>query len=212
LLAQEWKCITLPPVPYSYPGASGPWPGTVDISVQATQDYIKAVTLALLKGGFKRIVICGAHGPLGWIIPAVIRDIFQSTGNVVVHLNIYNSELEAEGEDAVLLGAMKILGLHGAYDPSSKVNKPKGNPYKDITDRLGKHQVSFPWTYNADNQHIGMRTDIKMADAERMAEKLKKTARNLKDVPALFAKYQKEMKALYIKKPWSKKTVWTKTK
>ena len=68
LLAREWKCIVPPPVYYTFPGASGPWPGTMDIPVHTAGEYVKAIIHVLLKRGFKRIVLCASHGPLEFIL------------------------------------------------------------------------------------------------------------------------------------------------
>lgn len=219
LLAHEWKCITLPPVYYTFPGASGPWPGTVDISGQATQDYVKAIVCALLKNGFKRVVMCGIHGPLGFLLQCIIRDVFQSSGNIVLHLSPYDRICEImkkEGmdasEDGIVLAAMKILGLHGAYDPASKVDKPSGISFKNITDKLSEGHVNYPWTYDRDYLHTGFHKNLKMSDADKLVNVMKKTAVSLKDVPGLFARYQRTMKDLFKKQPWKKETIWTKTK
>lgn len=219
LLAREWKCMTLPPVYYTFPGATGPWPGTVDISAQATQDYIKAIVNALFKNGFKRVVLCGSHGPLNFILQSVIRDIFQTTGHIAVHLIPYDKILElmkkekiAGDESGMVLGAMKILGLHGAYGPSSEVDQPPTMAFKSISDKFQQCQVSFPWTYDKDYQHAGLHKNLRISDADKIAKLMKEVAASLRDLPGVYARYQKKMKDLYIRQPWKKKNIWTKTK
>jgi hypothetical protein len=218
LLAKEWKCLTLPPVYYTFPGASGPWPGTVDMPIKATQDYVAAIVRSLLKNGFKRIVLCGSHGPLGFLLECVTRDIFQTTGQVVVHLKPYYM-IEAEmdkagvpfGESGLVLGALKILGMHGAYDPASRVERPIEYPFKTIG-KLGRLKTSVPWIFAKDYQHTGLRKQLKATDADKIVMAYEKTALALQDLPKHFAQYQKEMKQLYKLQPWKKENVWTKTK
>jgi creatinine amidohydrolase/Fe(II)-dependent formamide hydrolase-like protein len=219
LLAREWKCITMPPVYYTFPGASGPWPGTIDIPVKITQEYVTAIIYALLKDRFKRIVLLGSHGPLGFVLECVIRDVFQSTGNSIVYLSPHErlSELTKKagieaGEDGHVLAAMKILGLHGAYDPASKVDKPKEAPFKTLVKLNDECRATIPWTYTRDYQHTGIHKKLKMSDADSIVKVMKKAAKSFKDMPKLFAQYQKEMKDLYKRKPWEKETIWTKTK
>ena len=219
LLAEVWKCVALPPVFYAFPGASGPWPGTVDITVKATQEYITAIIHSLLKNGFKRIVLCGTHGPLQFILEGVIRDVFQETGNVVLHIrpkvmpeDLMKKELGyIRDEDILVLASLKLLGLHGAYDPRTKVNKPKEFSFKSMS-KLKEHNASMPWTFSRDYQHTGLRKQVKFEHADKAIDVMKKAVKREKDFPKHFAQYQKDMKKLYQLKPWKKSTVWTKTK
>jgi creatinine amidohydrolase/Fe(II)-dependent formamide hydrolase-like protein len=219
LLADAWECLCLPPVYYTFPGASGPWPGTVDISNRITMEYITEIVLALLKGGFKRVILCGTHGPLGQMLGCVIRDVYQSTRNVVVHVkpptmpeDLMMKELGYKrGEDILLLASLKLLGLHGAYDPATKIEKRQEFPFQTIA-ALRKHRVSMPWTFAKDYQHTGLRKKVKLTDADTGIKVMKQGVERMKDFPKYFAKYQKEMKDLITQQPWKKATVWTKTK
>jgi hypothetical protein len=219
LLAEVWHCVTLPPVYYTYPGATGPWPGTVDVPVGATQGYITAIIEALVKNGFKRIVLFGTHAPLRWMMECVVRDVFQRTGTVVVFLGpgammggLVRSELGYEwGEDAMVLGALKILGLHGSYDPSCKVTKPGDHPHESMK-RLAAMGAVLPWTYNRDYQHTGLRTEVKLEHADKIVKAMRKAALRVRDLPATFATYQRDMKKQYADRPWSKSGIWTRTR
>ena len=218
LLARQWKCLCLPPIYYTFPGASGPWPGTVDVSNRVTIDYIQAVVLSLLKNGFRRVVIVGSHGPLGAMAQCVIRDIFQSTGQAVLHVQPYSIILRKMeeagvpfGEPGVVLGAMKLLGLDGAFDPASDVDRPLEFPLPSIGD-LRKCQAQMPWIFSKDYQHTGINSKLKAEHAGQIAAAMGQAAEAMKDLPRHFAKYQKEMAQLYKSKPWSQEKVWTRTK
>lgn len=217
LLARQWKCPCLPPIFYTYPGASGPWPGTVDISNRVTIDYVEAVVKALLKNGFGRVVVVGSHGPLGAMMECVIRDVFQSTGHSIVHVQPYEKVVKKMeeaglpfGEPGFLLGAMKVLGLAAAFDPASNVDRPMEFPLPSIRG-LRQCQARMPWIFAKDYQHTGIDRKMKAAHADRLAEALAEAAREMKDLPRHFARFQREMTQLYKDKPWARKTAWTKT-
>lgn len=219
LLAKEWECLTLPPVIYTYPGASGPWPGTVEISTRVTIEYIKEIVIGLSKTGFKRIVLCGTHGPLKSILFCVIRDVYMETNLIVVHMvpPLMPEDLMREklgylrGEDILLAASLKILGLHGVYNPSSAVDKPQEFPF-EIIKELNKANVSLPWTFSKDYQHTGLRKEVTLNDVDTAIEIMKKAAQRLKDFPDHYAHYQKEMKLLWEGEPWKRPDIWTRAK
>lgn len=216
LLAEKWKCVTLPPIYYAYPGASGPWPGTVDISPEITQEYLKQIVKALLRGGFKRVVLCGTHGPLSFIFQMVIRSIYQETSEVVMALlpQVMPDDLMEDefgfrrGEDVLVLASLKVLGLHGAYDPESDIERPMEFPIETIG-QLKKYGASVPWLFAADYQHTGLRKGITLEDADRAIGVMKKAIDRMPQLSELFAKYQKEMKKLTRDKPWLKDDIWS---
>lgn len=218
LLAREWKCPCLPPIFYTFPGASGPWPGTVDIPNRATMDYVQAVVMALLKGGFKRVVILGSHGPLGAMMQCVLRDVFQATGQAVLHVQPYDKVTQRMkdagvpfGEPGLVLAAMKVLGMDGAFDPAASVDRPLEFPLPSIGP-LRRCAAAMPWIFAKDFQHTGINSKLKAAHADRIIEAMGAAAREMKDLPKHFTRYLREMAGLYKDKPWSRKTVWTKTK
>ena len=57
ILAEEWNGVVLPPIHYAYPGASTPWPGTVDVSPEITCAYLKEVVTGIMKSGYERLVL-----------------------------------------------------------------------------------------------------------------------------------------------------------
>jgi len=218
LLARQWKCLCLPPIYYTFPGASGPWPGTVDISSRATIDYLQAVVLSLLMGGFKRAVIVGSHGPLAAMAQCVIRDVFQATGHAVLHVQPYAKVIAKMeelgvpyGEPGFVLGAMRLLGLDEAFDPSSCVDRPLEFPLPSIG-ALRKCQAQAPWIFAKDYQHTGMNKKLKASHADRIVEAMSEAAREMKDLPRHFKQYQKEMAKLFKDKPWANPKTWTRTR
>jgi creatinine amidohydrolase/Fe(II)-dependent formamide hydrolase-like protein len=217
LLADVWGCLCLPPLNYSFPGATGPWPGSVDISPQATVAFLKEIVTSLLKGGFRRVVMYGTHAPLAGMFQMVIRSIYQETREIVVGMTngvLMPDDLMMEEfghrwrEDILVLASLKILGLHGSYDPATDVEKAQTHPFETLT-ALGKQGAAVPWVFNADHQHTGIHSDLTLDDADRAIEVMKKAAARKADLPATFAKYQEQMREMMANPPWEKDDVWS---
>jgi len=218
ILAAEWDSVVYPPVYYTYPGASATWPGTVDISTEVTEAYIKEIIRALFKNGFERVVLVGSHGPLGFMLTSAVRSYFHDTNKVVAYFSPYEKIFPNEecvkalgyekGEDIMAFAGMKLLGLESAFDLSCKINIPMANP-KDEGDKIKKMGIQVPWLFDRDFQHTGIRSCLKPEDADKAIEVMKKCAKKYRDFPKMYAKYQKEMKALLKKKPWSKPSIWS---
>jgi hypothetical protein len=219
LLGKEWGCLVLPPVFYSFPGASGLWPGSVEISCKVTMEYIKEIAMGLIRGGFKRIVLCGTHGPLKGMFYCVMEDIYLATKVIVTYVipPLMPDDLMMEklgytrGEDILLAASLKIMGLHGVYDPSSIIDKPQEFPLSVVSE-LRKAKAEVPWTFAKDYQHTGLRKQVSLDHVDTAIEVMKEAARRIKDFPQHFARYQQEMKELWERAPWKDEDVWTKTK
>jgi len=218
LMAERWKVLVMPPVYYTYPGASGPWPGTVDISPGITVAYMKEIVKALLKNGFRQVILCGSHGPLGFLLEEVVRSVFQETGHVVVHLSpwkfllpedLVKKELGKEVmEDMRALAMMKVIGLHGAYDPRAKVRKKAEFSHPTILE-LKKFGGTVPWVFTRDYQHTGIRDDMTLKDADSVISVVRKALARSPSFLAVFANYQKQVAADLKMRPWSRSDIWS---
>ena len=219
LLGRKWKVLVMPPVYYTFPGASGPWPGTVDISPEITVAYVKEIVKALLKNGFKKVVLCASHSPASFMLQSVIRSVLQETGQVVMHIVpmsflMPNDLMQEEfggalTEDLYLLGMLKVLGLHGVFDPATPIDRPCEFPSKSIRKlmQFGNANV-VPWLFLKDYQHTGIRKGLKLADADRATKVVEKALGRLGNLPELFDEYQKEIADFLRKKPWKKDSAW----
>ena len=49
VLADPLDAVVLPPIQYTFAGATGPWPGTVNLRPEEVMAYIKAVVTAILR-------------------------------------------------------------------------------------------------------------------------------------------------------------------
>ena len=216
LLADLWGCLTLPPIYYTFPGASGPWPGTVDIPQRATLAYVSAVVEAVLKNGFRRVVMVGTHGPLTAPLQCVLRDLFHSTGQIVLHLrpvalpdDLMKKALGYPGgEDNMALASLKVLGMDGAFDPTTHIDKPGGNSSEALHElkRLG---CAAPPTFAGENEHTGIRSCVRPEHAEKAVAVMKQALARLADLPDRYTQYQTEMKTLYKERPWDTDEVWS---
>ena len=214
-LAQAWNAVVLPPIHYAYCGGTGSWPGSINIGPEPTIAYIKEVALAVILAGFKRLILCHAHAPLGWMTTVVVRSLFFETGEIVASLSpfgIMNKHIKEEfgrgGEDLVVLGALEILGCNGVFDPRSNIDKC-GSCVNETQDRLGQLQVAVPWLFSEDHQHTGIHSDIKPGDEKRAASAIRKAINELEAVPELFARHQKELTELVSKQPWQNDDIWS---
>ena len=174
--------------------------------------------MALIQGGFKRVALLGGHGPLSSLFSTMINSIYHRTGHVVIHVRpkvMPEEEMEKKlgytrGEDIAVLCALKVLGLHGAYDPGVAKEGRMEFPSR-LINPLKKYGGSgiVPWIFQKDYQHTGLRKGITLKHADMGIAIMKKAIDEMDDLPDLFKKYQKEMAKLNKDKPWDKDTVWT---
>ena len=123
LLAERADGLVLPHLPYFYPGATAIGRGTVNISIRDGYDYLMAVTKALQKMGFRRIIFVSYHAPASLTIAPVVRDLFAETHMPLFHLDAFLSlyrytqlpeaadiDMSGEHEKDIHLAAYDILG------------------------------------------------------------------------------------------------------
>jgi hypothetical protein len=212
ILAELWGCVVLPPIAFSYPGASGPWPGTIAPRPSATQAWVKEICLAALEAGFQRLVVLGTHGPLKFMLASVIREIHQETGRLVLHMapvKLMPDDLMMEslgygrGEDILVLASAKILGLPAGLVATGFPDSPdRAFPFP-VQGKLNQAECQWPWTFTEPWQHQPVRSCVKPEHAEAAVEVMRRAARRqYADLPADFAAYQQAMAALEDDPPW----------
>lgn len=216
VLARQWKAVIYPPIHYCYPGASGPWAGTVSITPRQTLDYVISVVQAILDNGFEKVVLVSLHGPNDPMIQLALRCIFEETGDIpILYAPAYNKFCERvtaefgqpHGEAAMLLASMYMCGRHGEFDPSAtpreKLEGPS-YPFKSAGE-LRHHGATFPYYFIQPNNHVGRYPGLTLDDAPRLAEiyteTILETARGL---PEIYDRFQKEMWAATEESPWDK--------
>ena len=123
LLAQKADGLVLPNLPYFFPGATANGRGTINISIRDGMEYLRAITKALMKIGFRRIIYVSYHAPSKLTIEPVARDLFAETHMPLVYMDAFmmlynymqtpegsNINLEGEHETDIHLAAYDILG------------------------------------------------------------------------------------------------------
>jgi hypothetical protein len=212
ILGELWGCPVLPPVSYSYPGASEPWPGTIAPRPTATQAWIKELCLAALNAGFTRLVLLGTHGPLKFMLSTVIREIHQESGHVVLHMApmglMPDDLMEARlgykrGEDILVLASARVLGLPEGLVRTGFPDSPERCfPFETLSG-LRRAECQWPWLFTEPWQHQPVRACVKPEHAEAAVEVMREAARRqYADVPELFARYQQELDDLDGDPPW----------
>jgi len=183
LFTTRAQAVCFPPVHYAFTGATSPFPGTVSIPLECATDYLKNILRALFRGGFRRVIVVGSHGPHGFFIPYVLRSLFEETADAVaVHCSPSNY-LEADdikriwrndsywlGENGLLLGAAKYLGLEKLIDPkrwSTKENT--GSPHPSLK-KLRRAKLHVPYHFSEPNQHLAPLSGLDYARGYKMLE------------------------------------------
>ena len=213
ILAEGLGAVVFPPIHYTFPGATGPWPGTVSLTPEEAAAYIKAVTKAILRNGFKRVALVNVHGPGAWYIQFVLRQIFEETGELPILLRPgwgdfhkwVREEFEySHGEAAAYLAALHIFGRHGEFDPATTEDQMLrgGPPFGSYSD-LAQHGVLMPYRYVRPEQHVSRYPGLTLEDAERCAKVLRESIlKAAEGLPEDYERFQADMKAALAEAPW----------
>jgi hypothetical protein len=218
VLAEEWNAIIMPPLHYTYPGATTPWPGTVSISPRETLDHVIAVTRAILKNGFKKVILVNLHGPSVHVVTLALRSVFEETGQIPIAFAPRYDEFcdqvrqqwgQNHSEAAVLLASLYICGRHGEFDPAAtKAQTLEGPKFpfsnsRGSTWKLIKHGVDLPFYFTEPNDHVGRYPGLKLEDAPKLAAMYRKIILDkARGVPEDYDQFQKAMWKAMKAAPW----------
>lgn len=212
ILAELWDALVLPPVNYTYPGASDPWPGTITPRPRATIAWLKELCSASIDAGFERLVILSTHGPMRFVAQAVIREIYQETGHVVLlcaPMELMPDDLMQEalgygrGEDILVLASARVLGLPDGLVQGGFADTPDRCFPFDSMVGLRKAQCDMPWLFSEPWQHQPVRSKVRPEHAEKAVEVMREAARRqFADLPALYEQFRADMEALEESAPW----------
>lgn len=78
-LAEKSDGLVLPYLAYTYPGSTTISPGTVMVTPEEGVTYLKVITKSLIRQGFRRIIFLTSHGPSGYTVGVLTREIFDET-------------------------------------------------------------------------------------------------------------------------------------
>ena len=213
VLAEALDAVVLPPIHYTFAGATGPWPGTVNLLPEQVMAYIRAVVTAVLRNGFKRVMLVSIHGPSSMYIQMVLRSIFEETGELPITLRpnwgdfqkwVREEFGQPHGAAASYLAALHICGRHGEFDPSATEDetRPGTIPFDSFRD-LQQHGVAAPYRYVRPEDHVGQYPGLTMDDAPRCAEAFRESIlKGIEGLPEHYEKFQADMKAALAEAPW----------
>ncbi len=120
-MAEQADGLAVINLPYFHAGATAIGRSTVNISVKAGYDYLKTLTYAFYKLGFRKIFYLSLHGPAYLTINSVCMDFFHETHCPVTHLELghvmqiaqengWPMEDRSKGLEDLMYGAYKKLG------------------------------------------------------------------------------------------------------
>jgi creatinine amidohydrolase/Fe(II)-dependent formamide hydrolase-like protein len=132
LAAPECNAVILPPLPYTYAGATRHFAGTISLPTDLVIQFIKTICLRLVDQGFRHIALISQHNPDTTTLGLAAMQLFEETRVPVVAFNHYptdphvramlpadliaefdRQEVSNPGfvETSFLLAALEILGL-----------------------------------------------------------------------------------------------------
>jgi hypothetical protein len=214
VLAEEWDAVILPPIVFTYPGATTKWPGSCAIRPRETLDYIVAVVKGILRNGSQRLVLVGWHGPNGPIVQVALRQVFEETGELPIlfmpNEGPFYRRIEEEfgrphGEAAWYLASLEICGRADEFDPAvSKADEhPRDVPTFESFGKLARHGVSAPYVFVTPWSHVGWCSGLTQADAPRLAEIYREwILDNARGLPEDYEEFRKDMAAWMERAPW----------
>ena len=95
-MAKKADGLALINLPYFHAGATAIGRSTINISIKAGYEYLKALIYAVYKISFKKIVMISAHGPAYLTINSVCMDFFHETHTPILHIDLPHAMKIAE--------------------------------------------------------------------------------------------------------------------
>ena len=157
LAAPECNAVILPPLPYTWAGATRHFTGTISLPADLVLQFVKTICDRLIDQGFRHIALVSQHNPDTTTLGLAAWQMFEETRVPVVAFNPYITdphmrtmlpELVAEldrqegsnpgfAETSFLLAALEILGLEHLARPevTALPNVPRPAPLQKIRQR-----------------------------------------------------------------------------
>lgn len=171
LAAARCDAVVLPPLAYTWTGATRPFAGTVSIPADLVIRFIKAICSSLIEHGFRRIVLTSIHGPDSWTLSLAARQVFEEQGVPVAFFNPFpldartgkllgelgeqfaqQEELEPGfTEPSLLLAACEVLGLGDLVDLDAEALEAVPQP---VAQQQVKRRGTVGFYYTDPSQHV----------------------------------------------------------
>lgn len=139
-MAEKADGLALINLPYFFPGGTIVSPGTVQVSVRESIDYLMMLSRSLVAQGFRKIFFVSGHAPADLYIDAVCRDFFQETKIHVCHLHpgmfgVDPSKMfdfKNMPKSYVEYGAYKIMGQMDCLPVDPDAKEPETPPFGEM--------------------------------------------------------------------------------
>lgn len=171
LAAARCDAVVLPPLAYSWTGATRPFAGTVSVPADLVIRFVKAICASLIEHGFRRIVLVSIHGPDSWTLSLTARQVFEEQGVPVAFFNplpldartgkllgdlgekfIRREELDPGfTEPSLLLAACEVLGLGELVDLEAQALEAVPRP---PAQQQVKQRGTVGFYYTDPSQHV----------------------------------------------------------
>jgi creatinine amidohydrolase/Fe(II)-dependent formamide hydrolase-like protein len=114
LAAPRCNALILPPLPYTWAGATRPFAGTISLPVDLVIEFIKTICHRLIDQGFRRIALISQHNPDTTTLGLVAMQLFEEMRVPIVAFNHYTTDPHLRAMLPDLIGE---LDRHEATDP-----------------------------------------------------------------------------------------------
>jgi creatinine amidohydrolase len=114
LAAPASDAVILPPLPYTWAGATRHFAGTISLPADLVLQFVKAICQRLLDQGFRQIALVSQHNPDAMTLGLTAWQLFEETRAPVVAFNHYPTDPHLRAMLPELIGE---LDQHEATDP-----------------------------------------------------------------------------------------------
>lgn len=212
MLAERWNAIAFPPIPYAFAGPTRNLPGTVSISHDATLAYTRRVIESLLDGGFKRVVVLSGQAHQRQVV-SLTRMIYRDRRQLVIPcwanlLPESNEVAKALGfrpaDDIRTMASLRILGHPGVFEPGTRPrSRSSVDGGAELRSRMRELGLGAPALAASIHDGLAVRGSIEPADVDKAIEIMRRQARKYDAMPAVYARYLRQMADLEAFAPWS---------
>ncbi len=149
--AEQTDGLVLPHLAYFFSGATAIGRGTVSVSPSAGAAYLKEISHSLCRQGFRRQVFVSAHAPAQATVSSVVREAFQETGCVALHLDLLSYVEPSVDFNLLFWGAYEYLGRLSDIPTDQKPTVQAPPP--EAVHKMQRPGVQFGFYYSDETQH-----------------------------------------------------------
>ena len=114
LAAPACNAVILPPLPYTWSGATRPFAGTISLPADLVLQFVKTICQRLIDQGFRQIALVSQHNPDTMTLGLAAHQMFEETRVPVIAFNHYSTDPHLRAQLPELIAE---LDQHEATDP-----------------------------------------------------------------------------------------------